>query len=414
MAKESSQPKAVNIIRPTHAFSSTTTKKTPSVHSYSSYSSAPPATSAATTTTTTRKPRVSSKIVETPTKPQLNIYHPPPRPQPQPHRASSVLSSSDIGRGSASSDHPLDYRRAPSPPPRPHIELYKPTKRQPQILTKSFTLPSLQHHIDPNPPSSTYTYQTPASQRSVLGPINTPAASNATAVPLSPTSLHPRSIIVTSTSAGPRVSSVDDRSDLEEEEEEEVNSDEENDSEDDNKSQTGDTENEEDEPALSEARVNRKIADLEISNQSLLAVNAMLEATVRKQASQVTQLKKQMSQGDYVHVEPLPLEDKKELNNLSDDEWEKDEVFMRLCKMTDHLIEQAEAAVKFEYKGLGRVLSSYGADAEPIGDDEDNETTDGNGNDSSSKQEEANEGVTESKEEVGTESTIIDTLTPGK
>lgn len=35
-----------------------------------------------------------------------------------------------------------------------------------------------------------------------------------------------------------------------------------------------------------------KIADLEISNQSLLAVNTMLESTVRKQAKQIAELQK--------------------------------------------------------------------------------------------------------------------------
>jgi hypothetical protein len=38
-----------------------------------------------------------------------------------------------------------------------------------------------------------------------------------------------------------------------------------------------------------------KIADLEISNQSLLAVNTMLESTVRKQAKQIAELQKSKS-----------------------------------------------------------------------------------------------------------------------
>lgn len=41
-----------------------------------------------------------------------------------------------------------------------------------------------------------------------------------------------------------------------------------------------------------------QIADLELSINSLLTVNAMLEATVRKQALQLSQIKKQQSSGD--------------------------------------------------------------------------------------------------------------------
>ncbi|ORX56778.1 hypothetical protein DM01DRAFT_1334336 [Hesseltinella vesiculosa] len=121
-----------------------------------------------------------------------------------------------------------------------------------------------------------------------------------------------------------------------------------------------DDEGSNDEAILNEARVNRQIADLEISNQSLLAVNAMLEATVRKQALEVAKLKKQLNgtdqQGDLIAPfapPPLPTTD------FSEDEWENDKVFQRLCQMTDSLIEHAQAAVAFEVKGMGRVISQY-------------------------------------------------------
>jgi hypothetical protein len=42
------------------------------------------------------------------------------------------------------------------------------------------------------------------------------------------------------------------------------------------------------------ARTRRKIADLEISNASLLSINQSLEATIRKQASEVQELKIRM------------------------------------------------------------------------------------------------------------------------
>lgn len=43
---------------------------------------------------------------------------------------------------------------------------------------------------------------------------------------------------------------------------------------------------------LSDIEVLYQIADLEISNQSLLAVNTMLESTVRKQAMQILELQR--------------------------------------------------------------------------------------------------------------------------
>ncbi|KAI7886080.1 hypothetical protein K492DRAFT_83625 [Lichtheimia hyalospora FSU 10163] len=63
----------------------------------------------------------------------------------------------------------------------------------------------------------------------------------------------------------------------------------------------------EDDPVINEARVNRKIADLEISNRSLLAVNELLEITVRRQASQVAKLKKQLAHEGPIDIKPLPL-----------------------------------------------------------------------------------------------------------
>ena len=68
-------------------------------------------------------------------------------------------------------------------------------------------------------------------------------------------------------------------------------------------------------------------------------------------------------------IEPLPLPPVAEKSDLSDDEWEKDEVFLRLFRMTETMIEQGQAALNFEFKALGRVLSQYNQD-----EDEDDET----------------------------------------
>ncbi|OAD67029.1 hypothetical protein PHYBLDRAFT_70387 [Phycomyces blakesleeanus NRRL 1555(-)] len=93
-----------------------------------------------------------------------------------------------------------------------------------------------------------------------------------------------------------------------------------------------------------------------------MAVNAMLEATVRRQASQVAQLKKQLKLNQANGHEEIALlvePQKQELADLSEDEWEKDKVFQRLCHLTDKMLEQAQAAVVFEFKSLGRVITHY-------------------------------------------------------
>lgn len=96
----------------------------------------------------------------------------------------------------------------------------------------------------------------------------------------------------------------------------------------------------------------------------------MLESTVKKQASEMAKLKKRIqfgkcetnSEGSNVLldsnelIQPLPNSD------LSEDEWENDKSFQRLCRMTDSLIEQAQLAINFEYKGAGRVISVYSND----------------------------------------------------
>ncbi|KAI9316422.1 hypothetical protein BX666DRAFT_238578 [Dichotomocladium elegans] len=111
---------------------------------------------------------------------------------------------------------------------------------------------------------------------------------------------------------------------------------------------------------VNEARVNRMIEDLEISNRSLLAVNAMLEATVRKQASEAAKMRSQINGEVPFVVPPLPpTTATANGDDISDDEWEKDETFCRLLHMTEKMIEQGQAALSYEVKGLGRVLAQY-------------------------------------------------------
>ncbi|CAO3590569.1 unnamed protein product [Absidia cylindrospora] len=155
----------------------------------------------------------------------------------------------------------------------------------------------------------------------------------------------------------------------------EVDSDQEERQLDDNDQSDQENQEDQDSTVLNEARVNRQIADLEISNQSLLAVNAMLEATVRKQASEMAQMKKQMTfSDDGVRVNPvvLPLPS----SELSEDEWENDTTFQRLCRMTDKMIEQGQHAITFKFKGMGRVIS-YTEHVDDNDDDDDDDEDDG-------------------------------------
>lgn len=110
----------------------------------------------------------------------------------------------------------------------------------------------------------------------------------------------------------------------------------------------------------------------------------MLEETLKKQTAEMAKLKKRIQFGDSGDnndgtnlllnnnelIQPLPSSD------LSEDEWENDKSFQKLCKMMDGLIEQAQLAVKFEYKGAGRVISVYNNDNEE--NDSNNHTEDGN------------------------------------
>ncbi|KAI8988747.1 hypothetical protein BDB01DRAFT_783028 [Pilobolus umbonatus] len=109
---------------------------------------------------------------------------------------------------------------------------------------------------------------------------------------------------------------------------------------------------------VNEARVNRKIADLELSIKSLLTVNAMLEATVRKQASQLGQMKKEISSNGITHTPIIEEPEAQEIeDNSGDEHWDDDILFQKLKKLTEQMIDEGQKSIDFEYKILGRVLS---------------------------------------------------------
>ncbi|GAA5806963.1 hypothetical protein MFLAVUS_000312 [Mucor flavus] len=111
-----------------------------------------------------------------------------------------------------------------------------------------------------------------------------------------------------------------------------------------------------------DARINRKMADLEISNQSLLKINQMLETTVRQQAKQVASFKQKImtipndDEQKRRETDQLLLQQQILLEN--EDDWEKDEQFNRLRRMTESLIEEAQKALEYKVEIGARVLSS--------------------------------------------------------
>ncbi|KAJ2788135.1 hypothetical protein GGI15_000156 [Coemansia interrupta] len=106
-----------------------------------------------------------------------------------------------------------------------------------------------------------------------------------------------------------------------------------------------------------EARVDRKIQDLEISNKSLLAVNSQLEARVKAQREQINELKKQIQMREPFISESLAD------NDVPDEALrsalKEDKVFERLISNLELLIQDAKSAL--EYRSMpaaGKVINT--------------------------------------------------------
>ncbi|RUP49624.1 hypothetical protein BC936DRAFT_142000 [Jimgerdemannia flammicorona] len=100
------------------------------------------------------------------------------------------------------------------------------------------------------------------------------------------------------------------------------------------------------------ARVNRKIADLELQNASLLAVIKRLEdeKKTQKQAGGSMDIKKQMSSGD---------DPNDEVTDLTEEDIDSDTIFKRICLTMDGLINEAKTAIAYQPTSSGKVLSQY-------------------------------------------------------
>ncbi|RCH80062.1 hypothetical protein CU098_003295, partial [Rhizopus stolonifer] len=119
-------------------------------------------------------------------------------------------------------------------------------------------------------------------------------------------------------------------------------------------------------PWSDEARASRKIADLEIENQTLLSLNATLETKLRQQTLQISELEKKL---EHVSEAPLtPISDKHVENedegnelvllhqSIEQDDTEAEKSFLRIKSALEGLIEQAEVALIEESKPTAKVL----------------------------------------------------------
>ncbi|KAF9572999.1 hypothetical protein EC968_009127 [Mortierella alpina] len=137
------------------------------------------------------------------------------------------------------------------------------------------------------------------------------------------------------------------------------------------------------------ARTRRKIGDLEISNTSLLQINQTLEATVRKQAAEIQELKQRIQsssqfgsgfnlipdnttpQGNDVSSEIVPENTSRSKSvitqetaviilELTEAERQADLTFKRLCATIEQMMFEARQALDQSMRPAGvKVLSSY-------------------------------------------------------
>ncbi|KAI7827548.1 hypothetical protein BC939DRAFT_475151 [Gamsiella multidivaricata] len=106
------------------------------------------------------------------------------------------------------------------------------------------------------------------------------------------------------------------------------------------------------------------VANLEISNASLLSINQSLEATIRKQASEVQELKLRMQSTHFGELgytaADLVLAQSVEAIELTDAEKQDDLTFKRLCLSIDQMVYEAKLALDQATKPTGvKVLTLH-------------------------------------------------------
>ncbi|CDO73006.1 hypothetical protein BN946_scf185007.g60 [Trametes cinnabarina] len=144
-----------------------------------------------------------------------------------------------------------------------------------------------------------------------------------------------------------------------------------------------------------EAKSNRKIADLEITNRSLLAINSSLEATKHKQAREIRELRRKLRESRLILPPPayravkssLPQDDEESDEEEEDEEddadiieGKDDEPYRRVKVMVEDLIESCKRALESkpeDFVGSSRGVAKVLTEEEVRnwrGDDNDTET----------------------------------------
>ncbi|KAK3805897.1 MAG: hypothetical protein J3Q66DRAFT_123704 [Benniella sp.] len=134
------------------------------------------------------------------------------------------------------------------------------------------------------------------------------------------------------------------------------------------------------------ARTRRKIADLEISNTSLMDINRSLEATIRKQQNEVQELKMRMQAAQlgelgYTSADVARAQSVEAIE-LTEADMQDDLMFKRLCMTIEQLVYEAKSALNHSTRPAGvKVLSLYEmyqkeAEEEDDSEDEDNDPND--------------------------------------
>ncbi|KAF8920882.1 hypothetical protein BGZ58_004300 [Dissophora ornata] len=134
------------------------------------------------------------------------------------------------------------------------------------------------------------------------------------------------------------------------------------------------------------ARTRRKIADLELSNDMLLRVNRTLEATNRKQAAEMQELKMRMQSAQFggdLSLTQDPIESNQIspaasdpdtaviIHELTEAERQAAMTFKRVCMTIEQLIYEAKQALDQSTKKAGvKVLSSFDMYEKEVMEDE--------------------------------------------
>lgn len=114
-----------------------------------------------------------------------------------------------------------------------------------------------------------------------------------------------------------------------------------------------------------EARVHRKLLDLEITNKSLMAINSALEVTKLKQAKEIRELKRRLRDGRGLPVgaasrdsagtaifsddEDLETDSDQDDDLLVQEDPELEAAHQRCKDLVDNMVEQARKAILAEY-----------------------------------------------------------------